>query len=94
LAYFLDESGGFPVRVNPEIVKVQRVITPAGEAQLKGLIEVHLAHTGSPKAKTILASWNDYLSKFWQVVPPSEADSPEANPEGTSAEKVLSSSQP
>ncbi|TVQ07144.1 MAG: glutamate synthase large subunit [Leptolyngbya sp. DLM2.Bin27] len=89
LGYFLDETGGFPVRVNPEIVKVQRVITAAGEAQLKALIEAHLAHTGSPKAEKILASWGDYLPQFWQVVPPSEADTPEANP----TEKVLSSSQ-
>jgi glutamate synthase (ferredoxin) len=39
LAYLLDEDGSFPTKVNPEIVKVQRVITPAGEAQLKALIE-------------------------------------------------------
>ncbi|WP_228039963.1 glutamate synthase large subunit [Nodosilinea sp. LEGE 07088] len=93
LAYFLDENGGFPVRVNPEIVKVQRVITPAGEVQLKRLIEAHLAHTGSPKANAILANWSEYLPRFWQVVPPSEAEAPEANPDTTSAEKVLSSSQ-
>ncbi|HZG37387.1 MAG TPA: glutamate synthase subunit alpha, partial [Nodosilinea sp.] len=93
LGYFLDEDGRFPVRVNPEIVKVQRVITPAGEAQLKALIEAHLAHTGSPKAEQILAHWGEYLPQFWQVVPPSEADTPEANPDPASAEKVLSSSQ-
>jgi glutamate synthase (ferredoxin) len=29
------------------------------------------------------------LPKFWQVVPPSEADSPEANPDAV-AEKELS----
>jgi glutamate synthase (ferredoxin) len=29
----------------------------------------------------ILESWSDYLPKFWQVVPPSEADTPEANPD-------------
>ncbi|MGF1519680.1 MAG: glutamate synthase large subunit [Nodosilinea sp.] len=92
LGYFLDEDGRFPVRVNPEIVKVQRVITPAGEAQIKALVEAHLAHTGSPKAEKILANWGEYLPKFWQVVPPSEADTPEANPDGI-AEKVLSSSQ-
>ena len=91
LGYFLDQEGGFPVRVNPEIVKVQRVITPAGEAQLKALIEAHLAHTGSPKAKKILANWSDYLPRFWQVVPPSEADTPEANSDAASPEKVLSS---
>jgi len=79
LAYFLDEVGTFPTRVNPEIVKVQRVITPAGEAQLKGLIEAHQRHTGSAKAAHILENWATYLPQFWQVVPPSEADSPEAN---------------
>ncbi|MBD2426651.1 glutamate synthase large subunit [Phormidium sp. FACHB-1136] len=89
LAYFLDEDGNFPTLVNPEIVKVQRVITPAGEAQLKALIEAHVAHTGSAKGQRILDNWSEYLPKFWQVVPPSEADSPEANP----AEKVLSSAQ-
>ncbi|MGA0197924.1 MAG: hypothetical protein ACO3NK_02165, partial [Prochlorotrichaceae cyanobacterium] len=87
LAYFLDEDGTFPTHVNPEIVKVQRVITPAGAAQLKSLIQAHNDRTGSPKAQEILANWDHYLPLFWQVVPPSEADSPEANPEAS--EKVL-----
>jgi glutamate synthase (ferredoxin) len=85
LAYFLDEDGSFQAKVNPEIVKVQRVITPAGEQQLKELIEAHAERTDSPKAKTILENWSDYLPKFWQVVPPSEKDTPEANPD---AQKV------
>ncbi|NJL45049.1 MAG: glutamate synthase subunit alpha, partial [Leptolyngbyaceae cyanobacterium SM2_3_12] len=93
LAYFLDEVGTFPTRVNPEIVKVQRVITPAGEAQLKAMITAHAAHTGSSKAQRILANWGQYLPQFWQVVPPSEADTPEANPDTTGVEKVLSSAQ-
>ena len=32
----------------------------------------------SNKAKMILANWETYLAKFWQVVPPSEAEMPEA----------------
>jgi glutamate synthase (ferredoxin) len=84
LAYFLDEDGTFPSKVNGEIVKIQRVLTPAGEEQLKSLIERHADRTGSAKAKAILANWGEYLPKFWQVVPPSEAKSPEAN----SGEKV------
>ncbi|MEY3869816.1 MAG: hypothetical protein RLZZ338_3707 [Cyanobacteriota bacterium] len=79
LAYFLDTEDVFPAHVNPEIVKTQRVSTPAGEAQLKELIELHAKHTGSAKAKKILANWSEYLPKFWQVVPPSEAKSPEAS---------------
>jgi glutamate synthase (ferredoxin) len=92
LAYFLDEDGSFPAKVNPEIVKIQRVTTPAGERQLKDLIQAHAERTDSPKAKVILANWADFMPQFWQVVPPSEADSPEANPD-TVEERVLSSVQ-
>lgn len=88
LAYFLDEDGSFPTKVNPEIVKMQRVIAPAGEQQLKELLQAHVNHTGSKKAEQILANWAEYLPKFWQLVPPSEKDSPEANPEAA-PEKVL-----
>lgn len=79
IAYFLDEDGLFPAKVNGEIVKIQRICTPAGEEQLKTAIEAHLDRTGSQKAAAILANWTEYLPQFWQVVPPSEADSPEAS---------------
>ncbi|MGJ3249749.1 MAG: glutamate synthase large subunit [Elainellaceae cyanobacterium] len=88
LAYFLDEDDTFPDKVNPEIVKIQRVLTPAGETQIKGLIEAHANRTGSPKAKRILDNWSNYLPKFWQVVPPSEENMPEANAE-MAEERVL-----
>lgn len=90
LGYFLDEDGKFSARVNPEIVDFQRVVTPAGEAQLKGLIAAHAERTGSTKAKMILANWSEYLGKFWQVVPPSEAETPETSAVA-SEEKALSS---
>ncbi|HEY9706818.1 MAG TPA: glutamate synthase-related protein, partial [Oculatellaceae cyanobacterium] len=89
LAYFLDEDGSFPAKVNPEIVKIQRVITPAGEQQLLELIQAHAERTGSPKAKMIVEQWSDYLPQFWQVVPPSEADSPEANPDSVEERELI-----
>ncbi|MEA5506154.1 glutamate synthase large subunit [Halotia wernerae UHCC 0503] len=79
LAYFLDEDDSFPELVNPEIVNIQRVITEAGKKQLQELIETHAIRTGSPKAKMILQNWQTYLPKFWQLVPPSEASSAEAD---------------
>ena len=93
LAYILDEDDSLSAKVNPEIVKLQRICTTAGEAQLRGLIESHYQRTGSEKAKSILADWQAYLGKFWQVVPPSEADSPEVNPDAVlvEEEKALSS---
>jgi glutamate synthase (ferredoxin) len=50
-----------------------------GVKQLQEMIANHVAKTGSPKGKEILDNWDSYLGKFWQVVPPSEADSPEVN---------------
>jgi DNA-cytosine methyltransferase len=39
----------------------------------------HGAKTGSQKAQEILSRWAEYLPKFWQLVPPSEAETPEAS---------------
>lgn len=35
--------------------------------------------TGSSKGATIVEEWDKYLAMFWQLVPPSEEDTPEAN---------------
>merc|ERR1711968_27301 len=91
LGYFLDEEGTFPAKVNSEIVSVQRVVTAAGAAQLRSLIEQHVERTGSPKGQRILDDWEAYLPQFWQVVPPSEQDTPEASdsaPADVAAEQV------
>jgi glutamate synthase (ferredoxin) len=92
LAYVLDEAGNFPAKVNPEIVQLQRVITEAGEEQLRSLIQKHYDITGSLKAKAILENWSEFSPRFWQVVPPSEADCPEVNPE-VKGDKVLTQIQ-
>jgi glutamate synthase (ferredoxin) len=80
VAYFLDEDGDLPDKVNAEIVALQRVCTSAGEAQLKSLVEAHAEKTGSKRAKALLADWSNSLGKFWQVVPPAEKNTPECNP--------------
>jgi glutamate synthase (ferredoxin) len=77
LCDFLDEDDTFIAKINPEIVKWQRVQTAAGEQQLKDLIAAHGAKTGSQKAQEISSRWAEYLPKFWQLVPPSEAETPE-----------------
>ncbi|WP_017315318.1 glutamate synthase large subunit [Mastigocladopsis repens] len=90
LAYFLDEDGMFPELVNREIVKLQRVITSAGEKQLQELIRASAERTNSQKAKMILENWQEFLPKFWQLVPPSEADSPQANPQAAEEKQLVS----
>lgn len=46
--------------------------------------------TGSGKGSAILKEWEKYLPLFWQLVPPSEEDTPEASAEyeRTTAGKV------
>lgn len=66
-------EGEFMEHVNLEIVKAQRVSTTEGEAIVKGLIEKHVELTGSPKAKQVLANWEESLPRFWQLVPPGGA---------------------
>ncbi|KAK3446565.1 hypothetical protein EUGRSUZ_A02249 [Eucalyptus grandis] len=78
LAYILDEDDTLIPKVNREIVKIQRVKAPVGQMQLKSLIEAHVEKTGSSKGSAILEEWDKYLPLFWQFVPPSEEDTPEA----------------
>lgn len=78
LAYFLDEDGTFTPKVNREIVKMQRVTAPAGQAQLRRLVQSHVDKTGSAKGKYVLENWDKIVSQFWQLVPPSEDSTPEA----------------
>jgi glutamate synthase (NADPH/NADH) large chain len=39
------------------------------ELTLKALIEKHVAYTGSARAITILANWDEYRGKFVKVMP-------------------------
>ncbi|GER25787.1 glutamate synthase [Striga asiatica] len=72
------EANDYVGKVNKEIVKIQRVVAPVGQMQLKSLIEAHVDKTGSDKGSEILKDWDKYLPLFWQLVPPSEEDTPEA----------------
>jgi len=76
IGYFYDSEDELPDRLNTEIVKKQRVVTKEGEAQLKTIIERHFEKTGSEKAEAMLNDWENEVGKFWQVYPPSEAETP------------------
>lgn len=72
LAYFLDENNDFITKVNSEIVEVKRIVTKEAEDQLLHLIELYEIKTKSLKARKILDEWENYVDRFWQIVPPSE----------------------
>ena len=74
IGYFLDEDNTFASKVNNEIVNAQPLASEGGKQQLKEMITAHVDKTGSQKGQEILNNWDSYVTKFWQVVPPSEAD--------------------
>ena len=74
IGYFLDEDSSFEAKVNREIVSVQRISSETGKQQLKEMIANHVEKTNSSKGQKILADWDSYVDKFWQVVPPSEIE--------------------
>ena len=79
LSYFLDEDDQLTSKINNEIVRFQKVLTREAEEQLKNIIELYEIKTKSPKAKRILDNWLLYLPMFWQLVPPSEDNTPLTN---------------
>ncbi|MGC6483612.1 MAG: glutamate synthase large subunit [Synechococcus sp.] len=72
VAFILDHNGGLNARVNHEIVEVCQLSTVEQETMLRGLLEAHVASTGSEKASALLADWSVAKSRFKVLVPPSE----------------------
>ena len=72
VTFLLDEGDRVTPRVNPEIVEVCPITTSEQEATLKGLLELHVAATGSEKASGLLSDWSAARSRFKVLVPPSE----------------------
>ena len=70
----LDEGDRVIPRVNPEIVEVCSLTTPEQATMLKGLLEKHLAATGSIKAAALLADWAAATTQFKVLIPPSERE--------------------
>merc|ERR1712157_6708 len=81
-------------KVNPEIVKYQRLQTAEGEAQLKHIIERHYELTGSERADEILSNWDEEKEKFWQIYPPSESKTAMVTNVETTTEMRVSASAP
>jgi glutamate synthase (NADPH/NADH) large chain len=71
-AYVLDEDNDFVDRYNHELIDIHRLVPAQMEAHrqhLRGIIESHLAETGSPRAREILARFEEWIGKFWLVKP-------------------------
>ncbi|MEL6354193.1 MAG: glutamate synthase large subunit [Cyanobacteria bacterium J06627_28] len=69
VAYVLDEAGDFASRCNTEMVGLERIETEVEGKVLKSMIQRHVDYTGSPKATSLLESWDSVVPKFVKVMP-------------------------
>ncbi len=69
MAYIYDPEDRAPALVNGETLVACPVTEPHWQDELKGLIERHLAETGSRRAADILQYWDRELPRFVQLCP-------------------------
>jgi glutamate synthase (ferredoxin) len=69
VAYVLDETGAFPRQVNSQMVELGSLDDPKEAAEVRAMIERHLALTGSNRARQVLSDWSRLLSRFVRVMP-------------------------
>jgi glutamate synthase domain-containing protein 3 len=69
VAYILDEAGDFPIRCNKAMVGLEALDDPEEIAIVRGMVERHVAHTGSERGKTVLAQWDALLPRWVKVMP-------------------------
>jgi glutamate synthase (ferredoxin) len=69
VAYILDEDGDFPVRCNQAMVGIEKLEDPDEVAEVRSMIERHVAHTGSERGKSVLAAWTEKVGRFLRVMP-------------------------
>src|SRR5690606_15875191 len=69
MAYLYDPEGIARDYINPETLVLCPVTQPHWEAELKGLIEMHVKETGSRRADEILQNWEEERRNFLQVCP-------------------------
>mgnify|MGYP002592582656 CR=1 FL=1 len=69
IAYVLDEKHDLYMRLNKEQVMTDPLTESHDIAELRSLIEAHVAATGSPRGKKILAAFHSYVPCFKKVMP-------------------------
>ena len=69
IAYVLDEHHDLYLRLNKEQVLIDTLTEAHDIQELRTLIEEHVAATGSPRGKQILAAFKSYVPCFKKVMP-------------------------
>ena len=69
IAYVLDENHDLYMRLNKDQVIIDTLTENSDIQELRSLIEEHVAATGSPKGKQILAAFKSYIPCFKKIMP-------------------------
>ena len=69
IAFVLDEGDVFERACNREMVELGPVVDAADREILRRLVEQHARYTGSPRARHVLARWEQTLRHFVLVMP-------------------------
>ncbi|HEU5081364.1 MAG TPA: glutamate synthase large subunit [Opitutaceae bacterium] len=69
VAYVLDERGDFSGNVNKSMVGIEKVDTPEETAELRKLIENHVAFTKSERGQDVLARFDELVPRFVKIMP-------------------------
>jgi len=69
IAYVFDETGLFDNRCNLGMIDLELMTDPVDQAELRTMIEQHLKHTGSRRARHVLDHWESSLPHFIKVFP-------------------------
>jgi glutamate synthase (ferredoxin) len=69
VAYVIDEAGDFAQRVNGQMVGLEKLEDDEEIAAVRGLIQQHLHHTGSERARAVLDNWAAFAPQFVKVMP-------------------------
>lgn len=69
IAYVYDEDNKLYRNLNKGMVLMEKVENKTDREELKSIIEKHFEYTGSKKAESILANFDENLSKFKKIIP-------------------------
>ncbi len=68
IAYVFDAAGDFAGRCNQDMVLLER-LDPEEEWLVRGMVQRHARHTGSERARWLLADWPAQARHFVRVMP-------------------------
>lgn len=69
IAYVLDMDNDLYMKVNKQLVNIERLTSKYDVNSLKNMIREHVAYTNSEIGKEILDNFTDYLPKFKKIIP-------------------------